>query len=93
MIGGFKVKHLTAICPIKKLPIFSDTGLVNSCTGCQTRNCCYPTNLYMGKETKTSFRRHEPQFNFYNKAELEGPENPFYPTWLPLKVSVELDMK
>jgi hypothetical protein len=93
MIGGFKVNHITAVCPIRKLPIFCETGTGNSCTGIQSHFNCFPTNLYIGKETKKSFQRHKPQFDWFNTTELDGPENPFYSKWLPFKVSVELDMK
>jgi len=92
MVGGFKINHVTAICPIRKLPIFCESGEPGSSTGIQSRANCFPLSIYQGKETKKSFQRHAPQFYFFNSTELDGPENPFYRKWLPFNVSVELDM-
>ena len=93
MVGGLKINAKQAICPITKLPFFHDPRDPDAdVAGMQSNMNCHPLAIYEGGETKHSFFRHKPQFDFVNSCRSAGPNNPF-PDWKPLTVSVELDMK
>jgi hypothetical protein len=87
MMGGMKMQDFEGICPITKLPIFSEDP---SMTTQQSPKHCFPMNLYICEETRKMVHNHDHMFE-HCKA-CGHPDTTPYPFWKPLDIAVNTDM-
>jgi hypothetical protein len=89
MMGGAKIQHYSAICPLSGMPIMcEDPNDIQA----QSRQHCFPFELFLCKETKETTKFHAPMGEFFRDCG-DPLKNPLaYLGYMGLDVAINSDM-